>query len=116
MMPPPGMLPPGMPFPPGASHPPLPPPTFVPASSGSPFPPTPANGTPTPAPPAAGPPQPPLTAPSPPPPLVLPNPALEQKYGPFKKKTDLKYADPNFSPVRTPFCLICAHVLWYCES
>jgi hypothetical protein len=23
---------------------------------------------------------------------------LEQKYTPFKKKTELKYADPNFSP------------------
>jgi len=33
-----------------------------------------------------------------PPPLVLPNAALEQKYTPFKKKTELKYADANFSP------------------
>ncbi|KAI6139543.1 hypothetical protein BKA82DRAFT_4223050 [Pisolithus tinctorius] len=101
--PPPGfpMPPPGAPpFPSGVSRPPLPPPTFVPASSSSPV--APMNGTPASAPPpgfvppAATAPQPPAA--SLPPPLVLPNPALEQKYGPFKKKTDLKYADPNFSP------------------
>ncbi|KAI5996618.1 putative zinc finger protein [Pisolithus orientalis] len=98
--PPPGMLPPGAPpFPPRVSRPPLPPPTFVPASSPSPV--ASMNGTPASAPPpglvppAATAPQPPAV--SLPPPLVLPNPALEQKYGPFKK-TDLKYADPNFSP------------------
>jgi len=33
-----------------------------------------------------------------PPPLTLPNSALEQKYAPFKKPTELKYANPNFSP------------------
>lgn len=100
LLPPPGMLPPGAPpFPPGVSRPPLPPPTFVPAGSSLPFP-TSTNGVPTPptgsVTPAAAAPQPPTS--SSPPPLVLPNPALEQKYGPFKKKTDLKYADPNFSP------------------
>ncbi|KIO06262.1 hypothetical protein M404DRAFT_998924 [Pisolithus tinctorius Marx 270] len=106
LLPPPGMLPPGAPpFPSGVSRPPLPPPTFVPASSSSPV--APMNGTPASAPPpgfvppAATAPQPPAA--SLPPPLVLPNPALEQKYGPFKKKTDLKYADPNFSPVCTVF-------------
>ncbi|KAG6329866.1 hypothetical protein ID866_9221 [Astraeus odoratus] len=106
MMPPPGMLPPGQPpFPPGVSRPPLPPPTFVPASSASPFPPPSASGTPsqvlhtgsvTPASAAPSSTQP--SAMSGPPPLVLPNPALEQKYGPFKKKTELKYSEPNFSP------------------
>ncbi|KAI6103527.1 hypothetical protein F5141DRAFT_211569 [Pisolithus sp. B1] len=105
LLPPPGMLPPGAPpFPPGVSRPPLPPPTFVPAGSSLPVPtstngaPTPSTGSVTPAVVASQ----PLTS-SPPPPLVLPNPALEQKYGPFKKKTDLKYADSNFSPVRTVF-------------
>ncbi|KAL4068139.1 RING-6 [Scleroderma citrinum] len=93
----PGMLPPGPPFPPAVSRPPLPPPTFIPASSASPFPPTPANGVPTPVPPTTGS-QPPTPAQFTPPPLVLPNPSLEQKYAPFKKKTELKYADPNFSP------------------
>ncbi|KAG9313335.1 C2H2 finger domain-containing protein [Chiua virens] len=116
-MPPPGVIPlPGMlpqgtpPFQPGMSRPPLgPPPTFVPA--GPPFPPgmngagTPStpvvgSGTPTPAPSQATP-QPlagSLSGQVHPPPLVLPNAALEQKYTPFKKKTELKYADPNFSP------------------
>ncbi|KAH7889188.1 hypothetical protein F5I97DRAFT_482408 [Phlebopus sp. FC_14] len=114
MMPPPGMLPPGAPpFPPGIARPPLPPPpAFVSAGSASPFPPSSINGTPaasvTPGLPAAG--SPPAAAipasmsltaaPAPPAPLVLPNHALEQKYAPFKKKTELKYPDPNFSPVR----------------
>lgn len=114
MMPPlPGMLPQGTPpFQPGMSRPPLgPPPAFVPA--GSPFPtsglngagtpttPVVGNGTPTPV-SQAKPVQPArsISAQNQPPPLVLPNPALEQKYTPFKKKTELKYADPNFSPVR----------------
>lgn len=104
-MPPPGLVPPGMlppgapPFPPGVSRPPLPPPTFVPAGASLPGPPS-TNGAPTPptgsVTPAAAAPQ--LPTSSAPPPLALPNPSLEQKYGPFKKKTDLKYADPNFSP------------------
>ncbi|KAF8552579.1 hypothetical protein OG21DRAFT_1498309 [Imleria badia] len=111
VMPPPGMLPQGTPhFQPGMSRPPLaPPPAFVPA--GSPFPasgingagtpttPGMGSGTPTPAPQAR--PLPPagsVSAQNQPPPLVLPNAALEQKYTPFKKKTELKYADPNFSP------------------
>jgi hypothetical protein len=33
-----------------------------------------------------------------PPALTIPNSALEQKYAPFKKPTELKYADPNFAP------------------
>ncbi len=31
--------------------------------------------------------------------LVLPVPSLSQTLPPFKKETDLKYKDPNFSPV-----------------
>lgn len=113
MPPPPGMLPQGtLPFTPGMSRPPLgPPPAFIPA--GSPFPasgingagtptiPVVGSGTPTPVPqtkpvhPAGS-----LSAPNQPPPLVLPNATMEQKYTPFKKRTELKYADPNFSPVR----------------
>ncbi|KIJ16629.1 hypothetical protein PAXINDRAFT_131408 [Paxillus involutus ATCC 200175] len=124
-MPPPGMMPPphamlpqgAPPFPPGLSRPPLgPPPAFVPAS---PFPAPPVNGagtpaapvarsaTPTPIPPsvpsgrqplAPAPPGGSISIPHQPPALVLPNPALEQKYTTFKKKTELKYAEPNFSP------------------
>lgn len=110
MLPPPGMPLQGTPpFQPGMSRPPLgPPPSFVPA--GSPFPASGTNGTPvTPAvgsgtstPVPHGRPVPPAGSVSghvQPPPLVLPNPALEQKYTPFKKKTELKYEDPNFSPV-----------------
>ncbi|KAG1865243.1 hypothetical protein C8R48DRAFT_672503 [Suillus tomentosus] len=100
LMPPPGMLPPGAPpFPPGSVRPPFPPPpSFVPAGSASPFPPvTPGIGSGAPPPPSAaamGPP----AATAAPPPLTLPNSALEQKYAPFKKPTELKYANPNFSP------------------
>jgi hypothetical protein len=71
----------------------------VPAGSASPFPPlTPGFGPgapPVPSAAAMGSP----AATAAPPPLTLPNPALEQKYAPFKKPTELKYADPNFSPV-----------------
>jgi len=113
VMPPPGMLPQGTPpFQPGMSRPPLgPPPAFVPA--GSPFAPSGINGAGTPTTPVVGSGTPtpvPLARPAPPvgsvstqnqpPVLALPNAALEQKYTPFKKKTELKYADPNFSPVR----------------
>jgi hypothetical protein len=96
-MPPPGMPPPGAPpFAPGSIRPPFPPPpSFVPAGSASPFPPVTPGQSGIPSQPSAGP---PVTAAAPPP-LILPNPALEQKYAPFKKPTDLKYADPNFSPV-----------------
>ncbi|KAF9220196.1 hypothetical protein BS17DRAFT_788073 [Gyrodon lividus] len=104
MPPPPAMLPQGAPpFPPGLSRPPLgPPPAFVSAGSASPFPAHSVNGagplvaTPLPVPSGRGPPG--GSAPIQPPPLVLPNPAMEQKYAPFKKKTELKYANPNFSP------------------
>ncbi|KAG6371876.1 C2H2 finger domain-containing protein [Boletus reticuloceps] len=107
-----GMLPQGMPPFPGMSRPPLgPPPAFVPAVSpfaasgingaGSPTTPAVGSGTPTLAPQAK--PVPPtgsVSAQTQPPPLVLPNAALEQKYTPFKKKTELKYTDPNFSPIQ----------------
>lgn len=119
VMPPPGMLPQGTPsFQPGMSRPPLgSPPAFVPAGSplppgingaGTPATPIPGSGTPTPGPQTRpGPPSGSVSGPNQPPPLVLPNPALEQKYTPFKKKTELKYADPNFSPVRfSPFLVV----------
>ncbi|KAH7921055.1 hypothetical protein BV22DRAFT_1107382 [Leucogyrophana mollusca] len=120
-MPPPGFMPPGMlppgapPFPPGV-RPPFPPPPFLPPGASPPFPPPPLNGgtpagsvTPGPPPgagtpnaplnPPAGPPAaPPSTVASTPPQLSIPNPAFAQKYAPFKKPTDLKYSDPNFSP------------------
>ncbi|KAI0341005.1 hypothetical protein BDW22DRAFT_1445279 [Trametopsis cervina] len=121
-MPPPGVMPPGMPpfpMPPGArapfpppflpsgvspppgfpsaTAPPPPPPTFVPASS---VPPASASATPVPGgnvpPPSATP-----IAPAPPTELKLPNPALSQVNTPFKKATDLKWSDANFSPVIT---------------
>lgn len=107
MMPPPGMSPPppGMvPMPPpGAMRAPFPPPNFVPGQGmHSPFPPVPPSGSITPATPASAVPTPPSSVP----PttqvqrqLVLPNPALSQTLPPFKKETDLKYKDPNFSPV-----------------
>lgn len=113
VMPLPGMLPQGTPpFQPGMSRPPLgPPPAFVPA--GSPFTASGINGTGTPTTPVVGsgthtpvpmarsvPPIGSVSIQNQPPALALPNAALEQKYTPFKKKTELKYPDPNFSPVR----------------
>lgn len=111
---PPGPPPPGFPMPPfapgmpppGAIRPPFPPaPTFVPQQQGAapPFPPPiPTNGsmasitsasssvpaTPPPPTPSSSTPQMP----------VLPVPALKQILPPFKKETDLKFQDPNFSP------------------
>ncbi|EIN06976.1 hypothetical protein PUNSTDRAFT_144569 [Punctularia strigosozonata HHB-11173 SS5] len=89
MPPPPGVLPPGIgpPFsPPNAATPPRPPPpsapTFVPAAS--------AHAPKAPSPSAA--------PPAPPAQLTLPNPALAQTLPEFKKPTDLKWRDPNFSP------------------
>ena len=41
-----------------------------------------------------------------PPQLTLPNPALAQTNAPFKKPTDMKWTDPNFSPVRTVLLLL----------
>ncbi|KAI0748755.1 hypothetical protein C8Q80DRAFT_1319375 [Daedaleopsis nitida] len=88
--PPPGVLPPGMPMPPvpGASpHPPG-------------MPGAPAPSAPAPAAAAAQPVAPPQQPSSsvPPPPLVLPNPQLAQVNPSFKKGTNLKWSDPNFSP------------------
>ncbi|KAF9266620.1 hypothetical protein L218DRAFT_857841 [Marasmius fiardii PR-910] len=112
MMPPPGMPPPGMSPPsgmppppgvfpgappPGAMRPPMPPPTFVPQqNAGSPFPPNnlstpPSSTTPsTPTSLATG-----QVSSSQPP---LPKPELKQTNPPFKKPTELKYQDANFSP------------------
>ncbi|KAF8920253.1 hypothetical protein CPB85DRAFT_1429061 [Mucidula mucida] len=118
-VPPPGVLPPGMPPqgvpPPGMApgmRPPFPPPppNFVPQQHGSPspFPPGPPSGSVTPATASA--------IPTPPPPtpsqvatqpmrqLVLPVPSLSQTLPPFKKETDLKYKDPNFSPEEHRAC------------
>ncbi|KAK0469829.1 uncharacterized protein EV420DRAFT_69411 [Desarmillaria tabescens] len=110
---PPGMVPAGMPPgvpPPGAIRPPFPPaPTFVPQQQGSasPYPPPPpTNGSMTSVPSASSsvpvtppPPTPSSQAPSTPHMPVLPVPALKQVLPPFKKETDLKFQDPNFSPV-----------------
>ncbi|TCD62152.1 hypothetical protein EIP91_007280 [Steccherinum ochraceum] len=107
----PGMLPPGMPpFPPGA-RPPFPPPSFAPPGMLPVFSPPPAV-TPVPSTPASAsisPPPPPTfvsasnqsmipapqTAPAE---LKLPDPSLSQTNPPFKKPTELKWSDPNFSP------------------
>ena len=110
--PPPGMLPPGAPpFPPGG-RPPFPPPLLPP---GAPPVFTPAVGftppaqlpvissTPPPAPtgiPSQRPPTSTVQATAhPPAELTLPNPALSQTNPPFKKATELKWSDSNFSPV-----------------
>ncbi|KAF7795761.1 hypothetical protein EIP86_006928 [Pleurotus ostreatoroseus] len=96
--PPPPFLPPGgSPPPPGLTPPiatPTPPvlppaPSFVPA--GSPLTGVPPSTIPPPAPAAPG-------AQSVPTELKLPNPALAQTNAPFKKPTELKWQDPNFSP------------------
>ncbi|KAG7089766.1 hypothetical protein E1B28_011420 [Marasmius oreades] len=113
-MPPPGMPPPGMSPPPGMFHGPpppgavrptmAPPPTFVPQQNavspppppGSPF--TPHN---LPTPPSTIIPTAPTSLPtgqvfsSQP---TLPKPELKQTNPPFKKPTELKYQDANFSP------------------
>ncbi|KAJ8072731.1 hypothetical protein AAF712_008244 [Marasmius tenuissimus] len=111
MMPPPGMSPPpgmfGGPPPPGVGRPPMgPPPTFVPPqqNAGSPPPPVqfpPANfATPTPPPVPSMPPNLPpnssgqVSSSQP----TLPKPELKQTNPPFKKPTELKYQDANFSP------------------
>ncbi|KAI0316340.1 hypothetical protein OF83DRAFT_1060514, partial [Amylostereum chailletii] len=98
--PPPGMgMPPGFPpFPPGASPPFAPPsaspPPFIPGTT--PMPPS-ASVTPN-LPHGATPNFVPQQAGTSGPRLTLPNPALEQTNPDVKKKTDLKYPDPNFSP------------------
>lgn len=104
--PPPGMFPPGG-FP-GGPPPMLPPPTFVPQqNAGSPYPGPPFGaGSPAGPPPPGNFPPPTMaaapqavqaprkTAPT------LPDPSRKQTNPPFKKETDLKYSDANFSPVR----------------
>ncbi|KAK0235865.1 hypothetical protein EDD85DRAFT_838370 [Armillaria nabsnona] len=114
---PPGPPPPGFPMPPfapgmpppGAIRPPFPPaPTFVPQQQGvtPPFPPPiPTNGSMTSitsagssVPATPPPPTPSSQTPSTPHMPVLPVPALKQILPPFKKETDLKFQDPNFSP------------------
>ncbi|KAK7686697.1 hypothetical protein QCA50_010297 [Cerrena zonata] len=126
-MPPPGMPPPGFhpmhpfagspppgmplpPFPPGVRPPFPPPPAFVPAGAPG-FSPPPASASPAGIPPPG---VPPTSLPSSQPPpgfasgvsphaaptpveLKMPNPALAQTNPPFKKATDLKWSDPNFS-------------------
>ncbi|KAJ4476215.1 hypothetical protein J3R30DRAFT_3405241 [Lentinula aciculospora] len=101
--PPAGMLPPGAPGRPLM----LPPPTFVPQQQGSASPPPPRN---TPGPPSANgflpTPPPPSTSVTPVPPPsaeqsshpTLPNVSLKQTNPSFKKPTELKYPDANFSP------------------
>ena len=76
--PPPGFAPPA-----ATATPPVhaPPPSFVPASTNAP----------------------PASAPAPAPELRLPNPTLAQTNPPFKKATEMKWGDANFSPVRTFF-------------
>lgn len=110
--PPPGMMPPppgmfaGSPPPPGlpgALPRPLmaPPPTFVPPQASSASPP---GVPPSPFPPSNFATPPPMTAtPTPPVPTptaqpTLPKPELKQTNPPFKKPTELKYQDANFSP------------------
>ncbi|KAK7454635.1 hypothetical protein VKT23_011388 [Stygiomarasmius scandens] len=113
---PPGFLPPGMmppppgafsPIPPGTpgapGRPPLgPPPAFVPQQASSASPPPLPHGlatanlaTPTPPPGSASASTPPSDQASRP---ALPDPARKQTNPPFKKPTELKYSDANFSP------------------
>ncbi|OBZ69287.1 hypothetical protein A0H81_10885, partial [Grifola frondosa] len=74
-------------------------------ASRPPIPPPPASASPPSAPPSAPTfvPASTVSAPAPPaqpaeiPPLSLPNPSLAQTNPPFKKATDLKWSDPNFS-------------------
>lgn len=116
-MPPPGMMPPGMPpFPPGGIRPPFPPPFLPPGAPPTFVPPVgippPAQSTSvSPPPPIPGPPPAhPLPTfnvgniPHPPAELSLPNPGLSQTNPPFKKSTELKWSDANFSPVCSGYC------------
>ncbi|KAH8995411.1 hypothetical protein EDB92DRAFT_202765 [Lactarius akahatsu] len=84
--PPPGMVP---PFPPPGVTPPFLPPSMTPPviPGSTPVPPS-LSVTPTPI----------LGQPIAPPPLSLPNPTLAQTNPDLKKKTMLKYSEPNFSP------------------
>jgi len=109
---PPGMLPPGMAQPPPGIQPPFPPPhlmppggpggppMFVPASSATPLPPPPsASISSAPPPPGSASVTPSLGAPTPAPgELRLPESAVPQSNPPFKKPTELKWQDANFSP------------------
>ncbi|KAI9511087.1 hypothetical protein F5148DRAFT_1326346 [Russula earlei] len=89
--PPPGMMP---PFPPTPLVPPFPPPGVTPPFH------LPSVNTPvipgsTPVPPSST----PLSGqPTAPPPLTLPNPSFAQTNPELKKKSVLKYSEPNFSP------------------
>ncbi|EKM83970.1 hypothetical protein AGABI1DRAFT_110572 [Agaricus bisporus var. burnettii JB137-S8] len=107
--PPPGFPPPGFTPPPGVpGASPPPPPNFVPATlqttSPSTISPPPFGGTAIPGantPPGPAPSSNPATqsqGQSKPPTLTLPNPALAQTLPEFKKPTELKWSDPNFSP------------------
>jgi len=84
--PPPGMV---LPFPPPGVTPPFPHPSMTPPMipGSTPVPPS-SSATPI---PVSG----QLAAP---PPLTLPNPSLAQTNPELKKKTVLKYSEPNFSP------------------
>ncbi|KAI0271196.1 hypothetical protein BGY98DRAFT_1006602 [Russula aff. rugulosa BPL654] len=109
---PPGPLPPGFPVPPGFPPPPgmMPPfprppgmvPPFPPLGVTPPFPPSmtpPVISDSTPVPPSSSvTPAPVLAQPMAPPPLTLPDPSLAQTNPELKKKTVLKYPEPNFSP------------------
>ncbi|KAJ4495043.1 hypothetical protein C8J55DRAFT_498231 [Lentinula edodes] len=103
---PPGMIPPGAPGIPGRPLMP-PPPTFVPQQQGSasPQPPRDTLATPPTNGSFATPPPPSSSATPIPPPIAeqsshptLPNPSLKQTNPSFKKPTELKYQDANFSP------------------
>ncbi|KAI0293578.1 hypothetical protein BC826DRAFT_1091825 [Russula brevipes] len=84
--PPPGMVP---PFPLPGMTPPFPVPSATPPvfPGSTPIPPS-SSVTPAPV----------LGQPMAPPPLTLPNPSLAQTNPEMKKKTVLKYSEPNFSP------------------
>lgn len=116
--PPPGFPPPGFTPPPGVpGASPPPPPNFVPAAlqttSTSTIPPPPfgvASTSGANTPPGSATSSNPATqsqGQSKPPALTLPNPALAQTLPEFKKPTELKWSDPNFSPV-------CITVLYTC--
>ncbi|KAF9069219.1 hypothetical protein BDP27DRAFT_1222886 [Rhodocollybia butyracea] len=123
MMPPPGAFPPppGMMFPPGAPGPPPnmpPPPTFVRQQQGSSASPPPPMNAVSPNGLATSPPPPSMSVtPTPthastleqsqpqPSEPTLPNNAPKQTNPPFKKPTELKYQDANFSPAKVrAFC------------
>ncbi|KAF5367468.1 hypothetical protein D9758_003780 [Tetrapyrgos nigripes] len=113
---PPGFPPPGMMPPPPGVFPPMPlgapgrsplppPPAFVPQQASSASPPPPPStlsmghiATPTPPPAATATPVPPTTSTGQGSQPTLPDPARKQTNPPFKKPTELKFSDANFSP------------------